>query len=239
MAYENSETITELIKACREGNLEEVKRLVGKSSHLYNEALSCAVIQGDLETVKHLIEEGADIHVQDDAALKWAVIYGYADIVKYLIEKGANVHVQDDFALRSYVNDIEMVKYLTSKGADVNALDGSALKEAVQRGNLEVAKVLVEAGADIKDGKALTYAVLFGFLEIVKYLVECGADVRKVDLEYTYREDIMLILLEKLSVEELLPLLVSNDKKVRKVAKFVLKGGKHGPDRPNNGMQNR
>jgi hypothetical protein len=36
--------------------------------------------------VKYLIENGADIHADDDYALVFAVSYGHLDVVKYLIE---------------------------------------------------------------------------------------------------------------------------------------------------------
>ena len=50
-----------LIEACKTGNLEEVKRL---------------------------IENGADVHTCDNYPLRMAAIEGHLDIVKYLIRKG-------------------------------------------------------------------------------------------------------------------------------------------------------
>ncbi len=50
-----------------------------------------------------MIENGANIHAYDSAALRIASKNGHLSVVQYLIENGANVviHAQDDNALRS------------------------------------------------------------------------------------------------------------------------------------------
>ena len=45
---------------------------------------------GDLTKVKQLIENGADIHAQNDRALRLSAHYGHLDTVKYLVEHGAD-----------------------------------------------------------------------------------------------------------------------------------------------------
>jgi len=55
---------------------------------------------GHLEIVKYLVEQGADIHAEDDFALSWAAQLGHLDIVKYLVSKGANTHARNDETLR-------------------------------------------------------------------------------------------------------------------------------------------
>jgi ankyrin repeat protein len=37
-----------------------------------------------IEVVKHLVEQGADIHARDDYALCWATFNGQTEIVNYL-----------------------------------------------------------------------------------------------------------------------------------------------------------
>ena len=44
---------------------------------------------GDLETVKFLVEKGADIRVKDDGAVRYASQNGHLETVKFLIEKGS------------------------------------------------------------------------------------------------------------------------------------------------------
>lgn len=55
---------------------------------------------GLLPELKYLVENGADIHVENDEALRYAAKNGHLAIVKYLIEHGADVHSNNDQALR-------------------------------------------------------------------------------------------------------------------------------------------
>jgi hypothetical protein len=45
-----------------------------------------------LDVVKYLIENGADIHAKNDAALHHAVYRCHLNIVKYLIENGVDIN---------------------------------------------------------------------------------------------------------------------------------------------------
>ena len=48
-----------------------------------------------LDHIKHIIENGADIHATDiygDTALSWASIMEHLEIVKYLAERGADIN---------------------------------------------------------------------------------------------------------------------------------------------------
>ncbi len=61
-------------------------------------ALFMAVIAGHTETVKSLLEQGAEVNRQDNdqkTPLMWAAQYGRKEEVKLLIEKGADVHAKD------------------------------------------------------------------------------------------------------------------------------------------------
>jgi ankyrin repeat protein len=49
-----------------------------------NEKLFNACKTGDLKTVKHLVESGANIHAADDFTLRWATAKGHTKIVNYL-----------------------------------------------------------------------------------------------------------------------------------------------------------
>ena len=54
----------------------------------------------DVETIKKLVDDGADIHIYNDYALRRAAEYGHLEVIKYLIEQGADIHIQNDYALR-------------------------------------------------------------------------------------------------------------------------------------------
>lgn len=62
------------------------------------EKLFEACKNGDLQTIKLLIEEGVNIEVRfcdEDTPLTLASRYGHLEIVKFLIEKGTNINAQN------------------------------------------------------------------------------------------------------------------------------------------------
>jgi hypothetical protein len=104
-----------------------------------------------LEVVKYLIEHGANINADNDAALRFSAQNGHLEIVKYLIEHGANIHSVNDHALRfsAQKGHLEIVKYLIEHGANIHDKNDHALRLSAQKGHLEIVKYLIEHGADI------------------------------------------------------------------------------------------
>ena len=49
-----------------------------------------AALRGDLPEVQRLVNEGADIHAQNDQALMYAAAGGHLPIVKFLINRGSS-----------------------------------------------------------------------------------------------------------------------------------------------------
>ena len=105
----------------------------------------------NLDIIKYLVENGANIHTEKNYLLKAAAENGYLEIVKFLVEKGANIHAGDDYVLKSaaYNGHLEMVKYFVEKGANIHAHNDEALKWAAEKGHLEVVKYL-NSKIDIK-----------------------------------------------------------------------------------------
>ncbi len=141
---------------------------------------------GNLEVVKYLVEQGADVNAKDEDG--WTVLHavdegGNLEVVKYLVEQGADVNAKGEWgrtALHAVAEggNLEVLKYLVEQGADVNAKGEwgrTALYSAARRGNLEVVKYLVEQGADVnaktKDGETvLQTAEKNEYVEIVKVI---------------------------------------------------------------------
>ena len=98
----------------------------------------------NLDVIKELVREGANIHAYNDEALRWAAEKGHLKIVKFLVENGANIYANDDFALRYAAEKgyLEIVKFLCEKGADIHALGDEALRCAAENGHLEVTEFL-------------------------------------------------------------------------------------------------
>lgn len=130
-----------------------------------------AVKQGDLETIKIMVEAGQSLEAKDDAslgqtALGWAAFIGYEDIVNYLAVKGANLWATDK--------------------ADVY----HALKSAAMGKNANIVKKLHIALKDKfdlndssyeDDGETLVMvAASNNRIDVVKYFIEQKVDLNKV-----------------------------------------------------------
>ena len=70
-----------------------------------------------VETLKYLIENGADIHADNDAIFRYNAENGNLDIVKYLVENGANVHAENNaaFSWSAYYSHWDVYQFLKSK----------------------------------------------------------------------------------------------------------------------------
>lgn len=66
---------------------------------ILNKYLLFSVEIGNVECIKRCIENGADVHVNDNEALRRASFNGHYNVVKLLLEYGADVHACDDAAL--------------------------------------------------------------------------------------------------------------------------------------------
>ena len=127
-----------------------------------NSELLGAIRNGDLEMVKRLLEQGADINKATNSAgdtpLYVASEMGHVDVVTILLERGADINKATNSAgytplyVASEAGYEEVVKILLEKGADINKadIDGQTpLMIAVSYGDLEVVEVLLEYGANL------------------------------------------------------------------------------------------
>jgi ankyrin repeat protein len=155
-----------------------------------------AAMQGNHETVKALLKEGADVNTaQGDGmtALHWAVQKGDAELTKTLLYAGANVKATtriggySPLLIASRNGNAAMVETLLAAGADANSATvngATALMLAAQGGNVAAVKALLDRGADVnaaekvKGETALMIAAAFGRADVVRALLAKGADPR-------------------------------------------------------------
>jgi ankyrin repeat protein len=114
-----------------------------------------AALDGDTETVRDLIDQGADINRKDDngrTALMFAVTNMHYETMKVLLEHGADVQARSNeggtalMAAAGIAGDLRMVQALLDKGADIHArlrkTNESALTFAESYGRAEIAQLL-------------------------------------------------------------------------------------------------
>uniref|UniRef100_A0A8C0JNH6 Poly [ADP-ribose] polymerase n=1 Tax=Canis lupus dingo TaxID=286419 RepID=A0A8C0JNH6_CANLU len=123
----------ELFEACRNGDVERVKRLVTPEK-----------------------VNSRDTAGRKSTPLHFAAGFGRKDVVEYLLQNGANVQARDDGGLIPLHNacsfgHAEVVSLLLRHGADPNARDNwnyTPLHEAAIKGKIDVCIVLLQHGAE-------------------------------------------------------------------------------------------
>ena len=161
---------TGILEALHNGDKETFKRLAGEDPRIGNlkgpagiTPLMQAVLYADTDSVRILLDGGADPNIRNDAgatALMWAV------------------------------NDLEKTRLLLDRGADVNARSDDSrtplLIASVQYGSSDVVKLLLDRGAKlaVKSPSVagyvtpLTEAAAAGDETLLRILIERGADVK-------------------------------------------------------------
>jgi ankyrin repeat protein len=153
--------------ACYLGNFEIVKSLVTNGANVNIEVpkfgltpLHGATMNGDIKTVKFLIEHNAKLNAKDikgGTPIFAACWIGKLSVVKYLVEKGAEIDIttNDGATVLHYASqsgNLDLVKFLTSKGLDVNSqADNGAtpLHIAVAIGSMDMVEYLLSNRAKI------------------------------------------------------------------------------------------
>lgn len=150
-----------IIHAARDGNLQEVQRLIQQRDNRYTQdqkdlVLIAASRGGHLLIVEYLLIEDrkpprANIHARQDNPLASAAYQGHLRVVEFLVNHGADIHTQNDLPLVSAATNgyLSIVEFLISRGADIHAKNDRALVEAARYEQSLVIKYLLNHGANI------------------------------------------------------------------------------------------
>ena len=159
-----------------------------------------AALQGDVDSIKAALEEGADIEGFSPAGatpLTLAASKGHHDAIKRLLASGANINAASKkgwtalmIAVRK--EDARTVKQLTRNGADLNPLSPdhwTALAEATYKGQKEMMRIMLQYGADTEarsshDRTPLMHASYEGDEGAVRLLLEAGSNTEAMSAHH-------------------------------------------------------
>lgn len=168
------------------GSISMAQEPADRGPELIN-ALSEAVISGDIPEVRRLLEAGVDIDSAKDneaTPLILASRGGNVEIARLLLDAGANANANPfKYALhRDWEVTYTPAALLPVIRQSEIIYDAAALHAASQNGHAEIVRLLLAAGADVNakgddEVTALHAASQNGHVEIVKLLLAAGADV--------------------------------------------------------------
>jgi ankyrin repeat protein len=67
---------------------------------------------GDITQIRKLLQKGIDIHIEEESALLNAVRGNHLELVRFLLENGANIHAQQNIAFNYARNNKPMINLL-------------------------------------------------------------------------------------------------------------------------------
>ncbi len=170
--------------------------LIFSCSKDYSKDLIQAVYNNNYNKVQELVDQGANINIQDssgDSLLHIAISYKDEKIAKYLIDKKINLEMKNKYGgtpllWAIYNSESPKVKKIVfmiiDAGANLetkNNFGYSALPWAVKKDNVDIVSYLVEKKADINslDKQGMTPLELTNNKDIIKILLNAGAKKSK------------------------------------------------------------
>ncbi len=153
-----------------------------------------AAERGDLEAVRALLRQGADVNAaQGDGmtALHWAGLNGHAEMAEVLLYAGARPDATTRLGgyrplhLAARNGHAEVLATLLARGSDPNAptvTGARALHFAAASGSAETVSALLAAGAEVDAPESaagqtpLMFAAAAGRVEAMQALLDAGAD---------------------------------------------------------------
>ncbi len=207
---------TAFIEAVYSSNFEAIQTAIanGVNVNAFSEqgetALYIAAQRGDVETIRILLQAGADCEIRDEnnewTPLMEAARSGEVEIITTLIDAGADVNAKTEkdgftalmiaiachvpnlpsFGFPTKAQPLPTVQLLIERGADLEAQDkfgNTALAIATVRDTTDIVEILTKAGASAVGLEKANFlkAAERGNTDIVRYLLDAGVEVNAVD----------------------------------------------------------
>jgi ankyrin repeat protein len=168
---------TPLQEAARDGNREEVDRLLDASADVNARgnkgctALTTALIEERWDVAELLLERGADPRIadnQNNTPILHAASGASAELIRALLDAGADVSARGASIPRMGLTESDVREQARLTPAFV----------AAAAGNASALEVLIERGADLGGSPSpLVAAVEFGHEKVARKLIDAGAEV--------------------------------------------------------------
>lgn len=148
-----------------------------------NTKLLLASDKDDVEAVRELLANGADINAKDIHGRTALLLCNSLELTKILIEAGSDVNATDRMGRTVFYSNrpTEVLALFQAAGADVNARKAGSLSALMISGTQEHTDFLLKSGADVnaktKDSKTALFVSITRSADISKSLIEAGADV--------------------------------------------------------------
>ncbi|KAI4086273.1 MAG: hypothetical protein LQ344_007691 [Seirophora lacunosa] len=160
----------------------------------YGTPLNAAVITGEFQLMKTLLERGADPSIRGNreewTSLQLACLYNKPDAFSLLLERGVDVNAHGRYGTplqaAAYSGAKPLVRELLHRGADIKVGGqgryGHSLQSAAIRAREDVVRFLIKHGADVRIkggrfGTILQAASVRCSRELVDFLIHKGAKV--------------------------------------------------------------
>ena len=181
--------------AARTGDLPALKRYIAEGEdvnapddYLNIAPLAWSASHGQTEAARLLIENGADVNIEDDngsTPLHGAAVFGRAEVAKLLVENGANLQARNDDG-GTPVDALHLDWRMT---AFIGGMIGVAVEKediaAMKVGRDKIAKLFGTEGTFDRAGtfqaQALSGAAFTGDLATMKQALAGGADPNTMD----------------------------------------------------------
>lgn len=174
-----------------------------------------AINNGNIQEMIHLLENGADINLENSLLLSKAIQSNNYDSVKFLLDNGINTNSRNFLSeaiesidilelllenkinndinqafLRSCKNNFpDAVQILIKYGTNIHYNNDKPLIISCKKGFINIVEILLNNGADIRARKQypVIAAIKSGYIDIVKLLFERGACVQINDYQCIFK----------------------------------------------------
>ena len=186
---------TDIIDIIDDNDLDSLKKLFSKGLKVENGVFASAIIKGNIEIAKFLLERGANINgfYMNITPLFWAIKLKHYKIIEFLLDNGADVNIFSltggnvlTFLVQNDSESEDVLELLLSHKADINMkdFDGKTPLHYAMSKSPSIVSALIENNADVNSINNKGETPFFSAMQnldyssdIIKILLKNKADV--------------------------------------------------------------